>query len=217
MAMLSDFYPYVMPSAPGLLESLADQVIRDICIDFCSKSIIIQRTLDPVSVVAGVPDYDFAPPDGTRVHMIMQAWFLGNQINAINADTPYLKAELFNTLFPGAATAPGTPSHLIQKNDTSFTLDMPPRETLALAITMRAALKPTRDAMEVDDLLLNDYAFEIGQGALSRLMKMPKQPFSDPITAPTCEMAYVVARNAALIRANKAFGRSGDRVEIPRL
>jgi hypothetical protein len=208
MADFSDFYPYILPSVPGALESLVDQHIRDICLDFCTKTLIVQKTLDPVETEVGVADYDLAPPADMRVHLVLQAWLDRRELSAFNADSPHAQVGLFNAAFNDNGYITG----LVRNDDLTFTLNAIPTEVQT--ITMRAALKPTRDAETVDDLLFNDYAFEIGQGVLSRLMRIPKQPFTDPASAKACEVDYIVARNAALIRANKLYSRSSDMVQL---
>jgi hypothetical protein len=217
MVSLSEFMPYVLPSVPGCTDVLAEQYLRDVCIDFCSKTLLIQRDHDPVSVVAGQADYDLDPPTGARVHMVMQAWFERQPLDVVTPDSPGMRPEVFNSGFQGADTNTGNPTKLIQKDDLTFTLERAPSVDSISAVTMRIALKPTRNATDVENILLDDYAYEIGQGAAARLMRIPGQPFTNIQLALAYETTYVTARNTAQARANRSYGRGTQQVQMRRL
>lgn len=217
MVALSAFYPYVLPSAPGCSEIMADQFIRDICIDFCSKSLIAQVTHDPINAVAGLSDYDLDPGTGLAVQMVLQAWFRRNPLEVINPDNIGTRPEIFNPRFDGADRSGAEPVRMTQKDGKSITVDPAPADDSANAITLLLAVKPTRTAVEVPDILFDDYAFEIGKGIASRLMLLPQQPFTNPQLAAAYNAEYVAARNAALLRAMNSYGRTQQRVDMTKL
>jgi hypothetical protein len=217
MAQLADFYPYLLPMVPGCPDILADQHLRDICIDFCGKSLVAQQPHDPLSVRANVAAYDFDPPAETQVQLVIKAWYLRNELKVITPNSLQVRPEMFNPRFSGADLGGSVPTKMIQLDGTSFTLDPAPQDDAANAVTLLIAVKPSRTATEVPQLLLEDYAYEIGRGAAARLMTLPGQPFTNPQLASAYLSEYLAARNAALLRANKSFGRSAQRVDLSNL
>jgi len=209
MASLSDFLPYVLPFVDGCSEPMAEQHIRDICIDFCAHSGVVQFSVDPIDVVQGQVDYDIDTPIGTVTHLIHEAWFQWRPLGVFKTGDIANRPELY---FPQPGSAGGTPVAIKQGPDNTFKLDIAPAESIPGAIVLLVSTKPTRKAATVDDLLLSDYAYEIGQGVAARLMRIPKKEFSDPASSMACEQIYQLARATARIRAEQSFGRTTSRV-----
>lgn len=210
MAKYADFLPYVLPYVAGCPEPLAEQHVRDICIDFCNHTLYVQETLDPIDVQANVSTYELAASG--RVHLVMQAWFKRHKLVVFNGDSALNRAELHNTQFEDAQSTPGTPRALTMQGQ-SIMLDTPPLEDAPKALTVRAAVSPTRTSTTVDDSLFNEFAYEIGQGTIARLMLLPNQPFSSPEGAAMHHGQYVTARSKARIRSTNAMGRSATRIQ----
>ncbi len=223
MASLSDFFPYVLPSVQGCSLPLAEQHIRDACIDFCTHAPVIQLALDPVSAVAGQMEYDIDVPNGTMVHLILEAWYEAQELGRYKSGDTLSGVGQFNPAFAGGgagsysggnsnSASGGNPVSLIQSPGNTFRLNAAPLFDSADAITLLVSIKPTRKAETVSDILLNDYADVIGYGAIARLMRIPGHKFSSP-GAFSHEQLYSNARTSARIRAEQSFGRSGSRVK----
>jgi hypothetical protein len=101
MSAYSAFLDYVMPDVPGCTTQLAEHEIRNACIEFCENSLILQRDHDPVTIVAGIVDYDLEPPTGTLVTRVMKAWYKGTEL-VQSAPDNINKSEVYNRLFTGA-------------------------------------------------------------------------------------------------------------------
>jgi hypothetical protein len=214
---LTSFLPYVLPYVMGCSEPLALQAVRDTCIRFSEQTLLVQATLDPIMAIPNITTYDLDSSSGQAIHLITQAWFEKDRLEVLHADSPHLRVEMFNDTFPGADKQPGRPSALMQNSDFTFTLDRRPDERVRGAITIRGVVKPTMNASSVDDLLFNDYAFEIGQGAVAYLMRIPAQAFSNPTLALDFEGRYLGAQHQARIRANKSLGRANLQVKLRRV
>src|SRR5512140_461100 len=72
MAALTKFYPYVTVDVPAAAVPSVEVAVRDTCIDFCERTLILQVDHDPITVIAGEPTYEFSPPDGYVVDKIMR-------------------------------------------------------------------------------------------------------------------------------------------------
>jgi hypothetical protein len=204
MAALTDFLPEVMPYVPGCSVPLAIKQLRAICMDFCGVAPIVQAVIDPIDLVAGEPEYDIDTPNGTDVTLILSATFQRTPLRVLGiGDADFLNAHL----------TMGTPSGLKQAAGNTFRLDVAPACDMAQALSLLVATKPKRNANAVADVLLNDYAYDIGQGAIGRLLLIPGQPFSAPANAFVYTANYERARVNARIRAESSFGQTSTRVK----
>lgn len=213
MASLSDFYPYVLIDVPGCPEVVVDTALRSSLIEFCEKSLVVQRDLDPVTVVAGTMDYDLEPPTDQRVTKLLRVWYKGTELVPKEPDS-ITKPEVYNRLFSGADTNGSEPRTFLQKDDTTFSIYPLPIETSANAITIRAALKPTRSALTFEDVLFEDYAETIANGAKYRLLGMAGKPWMNGPSAAAALSMFNSAVNAARLRANKGSTRADLQVRM---
>lgn len=214
MAAITSFYPYVVPHVPGCPSLTVDVAIRSAIIEFCERSLLLQRDHDPLSVTSNIADYDFEPPIANHlVVKIMRAWFKGNQLVPIAPD------EINNpTIYNVRATASplkGDPRNIFQKDERTFTLYPIPSETVKLSLTMRVALKPSRTAATVEDVLFEDHAETIGAGALSKLMMQAGKPYANPQVSAIHLKVFESGINAAKQAASRGHVRSALRVKIP--
>jgi len=203
MAQLQDFLQYVLPYVPGCSDPLAEQFIRDICIDFCAGSSIVQFTHDPISLVAGQTEYDIDTPQGTEATLILAASYRGMPMRVLKTG---------DNAFNGREIPAGNPSALLQSPKGTFTLDRTPESDQANVIQMLVSTKPKRTATGVDDVLL-EYAYEIGQGVLGRLMLMPGslRPTTPPRSPPASAVSVLSAPPAhRCARARSANGASAS-------
>jgi len=215
MAQLSDFAPYILPYVPGCPSPLAEQHARDVCIDFCMRSLIVQLALDPIDAIQGQIENDLDTPNGTLTHLILEAWYEGRRMGQFKSGDTSSQAEAFNLLFAGADVDGGVPKSVQLTPTNTFLFDVAPAATSLAAVTMKVATKPTRTTTTVDDILFNDYADAIGQGVVSRLMRLPGQPFTSAAWTVN-QGVYEAARTGARIRATKSFGGAGMTVRSRR-
>jgi hypothetical protein len=215
MAQLSDFAPYILPYVPGCPNPLAEQHVRDVCIDFCMRSLIVQLALDPIDAIQGQIENDLDTPNGTLTHLILEAWYEGRPMGQFKSSDTSSQAEAFNLLFAGADVDGGVPKSVQLTPTNTFLFDVAPAATSLAAVTMKVATKPNRTTTTVDDLLFNDYADAIGQGVVSRLMRIPGQTFTGKDWT-IYEGNYLSTRTGARIRADKSFGRAPTTVRSRR-
>lgn len=204
MAAISDFMQYVLPYVPGCTYPLAELHIRNICIDFCTHAPIVQEQLDPINLIKGQREYDLDTAAGTVTTIVLQAKYQGRDLDI---------CKIGDTTFDYTDDQFGAPTGIMQAAGNLFTLNIKPIANERAALSLIVATKPTAQAPTVADVLLNDYAYEIGQGAVARLLKIPGQPFSNPATSIAYEATYTTARTAARIRAESSFGAASSRVK----
>jgi hypothetical protein len=85
------------------------------------------------------------------------------------------------------------------------------------SITLRVALKPTRSATTIDDLIYEEYAETIGHGAITRLALSPNKPYSNAQLAAARNALYTAGLNVARQRAQDGYVRASKQVHIRRI
>lgn len=212
-ATLDNFYAYVLPEVPGCPEITADVAIRSALIEFCEKSLVVQRDHDPVSVLKGLVDYDLEPPTGQLVVKVLKAWYRSKELDPVAPDN-IDKAEVYNTLFVNADVSQADPRQYLQKDERTVSLFPIPKESASNALTMRVALKPTRTATAFEDVLFQDYAEIIAHGAKYRLLGMANKPWTNGPAASSALTLFNAGVNVARQRASRGNTRADVRIHL---
>ena len=213
MKTLESFLPEILPDVPGCPSDMAIRALRNTIIEFCEKSFIHQVTLDPVTALEGVTDYDLEPPKGYRIQKIMKMWYLGKEMDPLAPDDIGLP-DAYRTNIAGYIASKGPPAGYTQKDVDTFSILPIPDQKYSNAITMRVALVPLRDATEVEDFLFELWGESIGFGAKARLMLNPGKPYSNAESATYNQARFVSGLNDARQRALRGNVRSDLRVQL---
>ena len=215
-AQYEDFFPNILTEAPGAAEVVVANAVRNACIEFCEKSLILQRDHDPVSLKKGVVDYDLEPPRGYIVVKVMKAWLEDAQLDPLAPDF-VREASVYNRLFSSYQDKSSTPRVYLQKDERSVSVWNPPEKDYPNGLTMRVALKPTRASESIENVILEDYAEAIASGALSRLMMSVGKPYTNVEMAGVHKGLFQQAINVARARALHGQVRSNLSVKLRRI
>ena len=202
---VSDFLPYVLPYAPGCPSFVAERAVVDAAIEFCEGTLAIQRTLDPVSVVAGEFEVEFDGLEDMVIHDIRRAWYLGRPLDLaapMQVQTPFA----YRSSIDGTEAASGAPGAVYPIGDVSVGLHPVPAASVADALTVRVSLKPKRGATYLDDALYREWVQAVADKALSELLLTEGQPYFRPQSAALRAGSYRSRRNAALLKASMGLG-----------
>lgn len=209
------FLDYVLPQVPGATNEMALLEIKNTIIDFCEKSLILQTDLDPITTIPNISEYDLEPPSERLVVQIMKMWFKGVNLDPRALDEIYTPSA-FNTR-SGALVEKSDPRFYYQKDARTFSVYPIPNVRDVASITLRVALKPTRSATTIDDLIYEEYAETIGHGAITRLALSPDKPYTNPNMAAARNALYLAGLNIARQRAQKGYVRASKQVRIRRI
>jgi hypothetical protein len=216
MSAYTDFLDYVMPHVPGANTNLVTHEIRNACIDFCKRSMVLQRDHDPITVVKGLIDYDFEPPTGYLVVKVMKAWIETRELEPVAPD--YIQDPVFyNPSFSGAIKKEAPPMIYVQKDERSVSVYPFPDKTIPLGLTMRVALKPTITSTTVEDFILQDYAEVIASGTLFRLLASPNKPYTEPQLSLAHNQMFMSGINLARQAAARGHVRANQQVKLRRV
>ena len=210
------FFSNVLPEVPGCPEITAFNAIQNAAIEFCEKSFILQVDHDPVTVLASIVDYDLEPPTDYLVVKVMRAWLEGTELTPVDPDGVVTPA-VYNRLYSSYQSNPATPNSFIQKDPRSISVWPLPDKKYANGLTMRVAVKPTRAADTIDDLIYEDYYEAIASGALSRLLNSQGKPYSSRDGAAIADRQFRQAINVARQRATHGHNRSTLAVKLRKI
>jgi hypothetical protein len=216
MKLWSDFEEMILVDVPGCPSVAVELAVKNTVIEFCEKTLIHQVTLDPITLRAGVLDYDLDVPTGYRLQKIMKVFFQGKPIDAVAPDSinvPDAYAARIGGYTPGRSG----PVAYTQKDLSTVSFLPIADQTYANAVTIRAALSPLRDSTGCEDFLYENWGEFIACGAKARLMMTPSKPYTNLDAASINQGRYNSAINDARQRANRGNVRSDLRVQLRKI
>lgn len=165
MAALSAFYPLIAPRVPGAPSPAIAAAALEGAIEFCSRTLTLQRKLAAVNTVANQAAYTLTQA-GEVVEKLLAAKLNGRVLALpVQAD---LDDEDDVTL------SVSQPDELLLTGPMQVTLNPPP-SIANQALVVRAAMRPAQSATTVDDVLYERHAQAIADWALHKLMSASKQ------------------------------------------
>lgn len=214
MTPLEKFLPYVLPHVVTCPNSLAEQEIRSVCIEFCSNTNAIQTTATQ-DLFAGTQDYDVDTPSQMTLSCVLNAFYGAAPLSPLPLDAIRYATALTGETLGEDVPASGTPRAYFIKTPGAQAVSLypVPDATATNKLTVRASFAPSRTATSVDDVLFNDWVEVIAAGAIERLLLIPGQLFGDAKYAPTYAQKYRSGTNAAFIQARKGQLVSASRVQ----
>lgn len=200
--LVNEVLPYLAadPSDP-----VTEQAIRRTVIQFCADSWIWKAFQDPVSVRAGLNQYDLEPETGADVSAVVAVELDGR---TIHPKTPvWLNKEI-----PRWKTVTGTPKYFTQMDTESLFLAPLPQDNQANALTITLALQPTQKSDGFPMWIYNQYADALVNGAVGRLMLMNGKPWADPANGLDRRNSFMSEIASARNDAVSALGIAPTRV-----
>jgi hypothetical protein len=164
--LLSDFYPYILPSVIGAPEPTVDHHILQAAIAFCRRTLCYTRTLDAIVANGTDTKFTLVPPANTEVIKIMGVAVDGRTWTVV--DTQRGIELVRNDSYQDFAFT-----------EDRSTIDVYPLQAVDIEILVDAALVPTFTATTIDSYAVSRYMQDIAKGALASLQMMPKTDWSD--------------------------------------
>ncbi|RDE25127.1 hypothetical protein DV711_06105 [Motiliproteus coralliicola] len=155
---LGDFIPFIAPFVNGCPDPLIERAVRHAAIRLCERSACWRATLPAIDTVAGQAAYAVTPPEQSKVARILWAKLEGKELEGAT-DDGLLATELSRPEYYYWSTA-------------EFILSPVPSQGTTAALLIRAALKPTLDASELDAAIADEYHDGFVHGALNELLSM---------------------------------------------
>lgn len=177
MKSLSLFMSRILPHVIGCPDVVAQEALLDTAIEFCEKTLVVRQTLDPLDTEAGALEYELSGPLNEVVILPLQVWHKGTLLQPVAADLVE-NVQAFSSDALGTDTMKGTPTQYVWLSPSTLGLFPIPDTSELAAINVRAALKPTRTATQLEDVLYTDWMDVLVAGTLARLHATKDQPWS---------------------------------------
>jgi hypothetical protein len=206
------FLPEVMPYVHDVPEVVATQAVRNACIQFCEETHYLQESLDPITGIINVGEYDLDANDSNyKVVEIMQAYY-GDQLLIPKAQ------EELNQIYRTSnwEDLKGNPYYYFRPRASVIRLVTKPIITEANKLKVKAAIAPKRTSTTVDDELFERFLEYIAHGARARVYNTPNQPYYDPRTAMEYTKRFNDEMAEVRTRVYKGLTRAAARIEFQR-
>lgn len=202
MKAVTSFLPYVLPFAMGCPKPVARRALVDAAIEFCEKSELVQKTLEPISVAANQPEYDMYAGSYQQVFMPRQVWFKTAPLIP-RASRALANIQAFRQDAPEQQLQTDDPVEYFESTAGRLGLYPAPKAALANALTVRAVLRPKRGTTQLEDMLFDNWVEVIAAGALVRILGTVGQAYSDQGEAARRQAEFL----AGIARAKRESNR----------
>ena len=196
-----DFQPYVMPYVIGCPLPVLEHHARLTAIDWCRKTLCLQRTLDPESSTGTTHEIDIAPPAGMQVVRPMDV--------AVNG-----REHPLSTGLAGIRLARQDSQREFCYTTDNRTLLVYPLQAAGTPVVITAALMPALGTSTgLDDDIALEHADDIAKGIASSIMNLPGQDFTNPPLALAMRTEYEQRR--AIVAAKYSRGIAAAKLRTP--
>ena len=194
MKPVKDFLPRLAVHLPACPAPVMTQALIDSAIAFCDESMVLRERLDAFRTVPGIALYELDAPPQQQVSRVLR----------VSLDGGFLSPTLPNTA--GTTAMSGKPAHYeTSRAGSMFELSLYSVPDAAYSVVAEVALRPLRDATQLEDDLMNLWVEPIVAGAIARAAAIPDQPFTDLGKSQNAALAASVGTRKA--RLEGSFGR----------
>lgn len=174
MKPFSDLFPYILPYAPSAPDPVVEQYARQATIDFCKRT-RSWRDVQDIDVTGEESEIVCAPQFASIYEIEVanfkvptaEKWMTLRRV-------PY--REMDQTLLDDAPTDRSVPNVISQASFNTVIIAPHAMGTLRIS----AYLMPSVDAEYGPDYIFDNFSSEIADGALSHILMIPDQPYTNP-------------------------------------
>ena len=171
MSTLDSFLGYVRPWAPGVPDPTAYKAIRGAIIEFCERT-RLWKFEDDFDVSIEDCNSGIFTPNGSVLHDIEVVLFDGQELTPITTRDLDHREKGWRI----GDTSGGLPKYYTQIDQSTLRI-VPAREG---HVYLCLRLKPSQDSNDIPDFISREYNEVIGWGALSRVLTVPGQSYTNP-------------------------------------
>jgi len=170
----SDFFPFILPFAPSAPDPLVEQYARQAAIEFCRRT-RVWRYVQQITIT-GIESEIIAAPAQSEIFEIESAHFKSaSDLNWRKLDRVAYE-DINPDLMNATVTELSVPQAISQFGFDTVTIA--PRA--AGIVRVVSYLTPKINAEEVPDFIFDRFPMVIADGALSHILMLPGQPYTNP-------------------------------------
>lgn len=202
MRELELIYPLIMPFAPGVADPTMDSWIRQAAIDFCERT-RLWRYEDELTITANEAEAMMSPI-GSVVFEIERAYFNDRELEPVS--TAWLDERM-----PQWRTGEYESDSRYVTQTEPNTIQLVP--AAAGNVRLYLWLKPSQDAQDLPDFIVDKYREMIAWGALARILMIPNQSFSNPQMATYWQTRFDTKLDSLFLKGAKGEQRAPMRTK----
>lgn len=209
----------INPSVPGCPQETMFQYIRDSAIRSCERTLAWRYEEPKFNLIPGVPKYPYRKPFYTEVHVVFSVMLNDSPLELLTLEEAldrYPKWVDKYTTPDDIAEYGSEPRLFTQLNPNEYIVIPLPDAEKTYTLRIFYALKPTRSATGMEQVVFDDLEEVIMHGALQHLLALPNTNWSDRELAAYHAKQYVFQIAERRARANIGNARSSLSVRIPR-
>lgn len=215
MANITDFLPDVRIEVAGAMDGVITSAVRKTIREFCRKTTRWRVDLPDLTLVLGQTVYvpgDVAttiqlPTDGEL------ALYAGAKQNGIPL-TPTRKEDMDAIQFNWQVEQGSQMQRFYPSDPLTFNVWPIPTD-VTFPVQIRAAFMPTVDAATCPDFIMDDWQETITAGAVSRLLNMADQEWTDLKTAALKRVEFLEGAADAQIQLDRGFATKVRTAKVP--
>ena len=201
----------LQPTVPGCPRQTIVKYIRDAAIKTCERTLAWRYQVPKFDLTPGTYLYDYRQPFDSEVHAVFKVFMNDSPLEVLTLDRAL---ELYPawadkyTTSGDIATYGSQPRSVTEVSPNQFAVLPLPDAVRTYTVRMFVALKPTRSASGMDEVIFDDLEDTIMHGALQMLLVLPKTNWADRELAAyhaKQHLAQLVERRA---RANLGSARA---------
>jgi hypothetical protein len=205
------WYDYVLPRASGLTPEFADQQLMLAAREFCERTMAL--TMRGAATATDTDeDYALTFTGGYETVKVRRVWYDGRKLTPINVE------QLSEDNAEDWADEFGTPVRWTHDQSIDRIRLVPRHEGPDKPIAYLASVKPPVTGAGLRDDFAKRYYEAIGDGALWRVLAIPRRPWSDPNQAALCKARFDAEADTAHAMAARGFAddflRRGSRARF---
>lgn len=206
----------VLPHVPGCPSSVVEAYIRKVIADLCTRALVWQVRLTPFALTPATYSYTLASPVlDTEVCVPISLRYTRADTGVVDTlsvfGLEYLTVEYPSWPEDGDTGAPEAAA--LTSGSTLEIYPIPDAET-TYTVSGVVAIRPSLDATQCEETVLNDYRREIVHGVLHMLMLLPDRKWTDLKTGEYHGKQWNYLLNAARAGRVKGFGRTDVSVQM---
>ena len=213
-----DLITRINPSTPGCPQETMFQYIRDAAIRACERTLAWRYTQPKFNLTAGIPQYNYNKPFDTEVHAVFAVWLNDDPLDRLTLDEAINRYPAWADTYTTAediAEYGSEPRAITQLSPHQFVVLPLPDAEKTYTMRMIYALKPSRTATAMDEIIYNDLEEVIMHGALQHLLVLPNTNWSDRELASYHAKQFVSQVTERRARANLGNSRGSLSVQFP--
>ena len=193
MITFETFRQYYKSDVPNCPNAVIEKAVIEAVIEWCEATMMVVVDAYEIMVASELAEYDLDFDEDYEAIAIKTAYF-GDGSNDDTRVTVTSERELNKISNWHVLTTSSNPSHVYLTRAGQCRVYPIADDDIDDGLRMSCAVKPSRSATQVEDVIYNDHVEDIRHGVLFRLFRMKGRPWYDSEYADRHEANWISAK-----------------------